>query len=168
MSYQQRPSWCAPAALQVALQIHGVALSQRKIAGVLGTDDFGTDSQDLIGGLDNLGAPWTEIETCNRNEARRWLLRWAPVAPLLLCVDSWEHWICIAGSCADRLWLIDSSPEHWNARALGRWPLTPERLLKRWRAARRCAADGGLYYGLAVLGVDAAKARQCARAATED
>jgi len=161
MSYQSNPAWCGPAALQNALKIHGVRVGQGKLAKLLGTSDDGTDEHDLIGALDRLGCQWHELNTRNKNEARRWLIKFAPVAPLLLCVDSWDHWITVAGCCGPRLWLLDSSNEPWNTCGLGRWPLTPKTILKRWRATRRAAVGDGLYYGIAVLSCDSKHAKRC-------
>lgn len=151
MGYQQKPSWCGPAALQAALQIHGVRMGQGRIAKALGTEEGGTDDTDLIAGLDRLGCQWHEIETDRKADARDALIRFSPVAPILLCVDSWEHWVCIAGGCGPRVWLLDPSGEPWNRAGLGRWALTPKSVLRRWRAARRLRGEGGLYYGIAVL-----------------
>lgn len=141
--------------------MHGVPIGQRKLARILGTTCEGTDETDLIRGLDRLGCQWHELETDRRQDARAWLLKFAPVVPLLLCVDSWDHWVCIAGGCGSRLWLLDSANEEWNKAGLGRWALTPKSILKRWRAARRVASDGGRYYGVALLSVDRAQARRC-------
>ena len=159
MAYQSKAHWCGPAALQTALQIHGVRVGQARLARILGTEDDGTDDGDLLGGLDRMGCQWHELDTSRRQDAREWLARFAPIAPILLCVDSWDHWVVIGGCCGPRLWLLDSSPEPWNTAGLGRWALLPKSILKRWRAARRNARDGGLYYGIALLSCDVVQAR---------
>lgn len=168
MSYQSRAHWCCPAALQTAMQIHGVRMGQARFAKLLGTCAEGTDEFDIRQALDRMGCQWCELETNNRGEAREWLLKFSPVAPILLCVDSWEHWVTVAGCCGPKLWLLDSSNEAWNRAGLGRWALSPKTILKRWRAARRLRADGGIYYGIAVLSCNAAQARSCTGAASDD
>jgi len=168
MGYQSKESWCGPAALQNALQIHGVRVGQGRLARILGTEKDGTDENDLIRGLDRLGCQWHELDTTNKGEARAWLLRFAPVAPILLCVDSFDHWVTVAGCCGPRLWLLDSSAEPWNRSGLGRGALLPKSILKRWRASRRSAGRAGNYYGVALLSVNALQARACAAIASDD
>ena len=80
-------------------------------------------------------------------------MQMAPTAPVLLCVDDFEHWVCVAGQCGNRLWLLDSTNESWNQAGLGRWALLPKTVLRRWRAARRLHSEGGRYYGIAILGL---------------
>ena len=168
VGYQSKDAWCGPAALQSALQIHGVRVGQGRLAKILDTAQDGTDELDLLNGLDRLGAQHHELSTDRRADARAWLLRFAPVAPILLCVDSFDHWVVVAGMCGPRLWLLDSSSEAWNRAGLGRWALLPKTILKRWRAARRVAGGSGRYYGIALLSCDAMRARKCTAAARDD
>jgi len=150
VGYQQKPGWCGPAALQQALQIHGVCLSQTALAKALGTCDDGTSELGILQALPGLGMRAHVLETSRKADARTWLLRHAAKMPVVLCVDSWEHWVCVAGQCADRIWLLDSTREHWNKAKLGRYALKPKAILKRWKAAYRCRGDGGLYYGIGI------------------
>ena len=161
MAYQYRRHWCCPTALQTALEVFGVRMGQERIAKILGTDADGTDETDLIQGLDSMGCQWHEIDTDDQQKARDWLIKFSPVAPLLLCVDSFDHWVTVAGCCGPCLWLLDSTRERWNTTRLGRWAVTPETVLDRWGMARR-QYDGGAYYGVALLSVDSKKARRCA------
>ena len=153
MSYQQKPGWCGPAALQNALKIHGVRIGQGRLSNLVNTCEDGTDETGMISGLDRLGCQWHEIETDRKADAREWLIKFAPVAPILLCVDSWEHWVCVAGVCGPRVWLLDPARENWNKAGLGRWPLLPKTILRRWKAPRCDVKYGGLYYGVAILSV---------------
>lgn len=158
MAYQAKESWCCPSALQSALEIHGVRVGQSGLADLLGTDQDGTDETDLIRALDVLGCQWHELDTDDRGTAREWLTRFAPVAPLLLCVDSYNHWVTVAGVCGPRMWLLDPSPEPYNLAGLGRWALTTGGVLKRWRAGQH-VGPGGKFYGIALLSCDSAQAR---------
>ena len=166
--YQSKPSWCGPAALVCALQAHGIRMGQGRAARLMGTTDDGSDEQDIISALDRLGASWDECATNDRQAARSWLVSRAAMAPVLLCVGDWSHWVVVAGCCGDRLWLFDSSPEPWNKAGLGRWCLLPKSILRRWRASRALRKDGPLYYGIALLAVDSAKARICTAPSAED
>lgn len=149
--YQQRPGWCGPAAIQSALEVYGDRLSQSKLARACGTDDSGTDEHGILGAVIELGYKWDEISTDRRSDASSWLLSRSPVVPLVLCVDSWEHWICVTGVCGSRLVVTDSTNEEWNTAQLGRHIMTPKQLLRRWCAASENRREGGLYYGIAIL-----------------
>ena len=128
-------------------------MGQGRIAKALGTDENGTDEAKLLTGLDTLGARWDVLETNRKADARAWLVKFAPVAPIVMCVDSWEHWVCVAGVCGPRVWLLDPARENWNKAGLGRWPLLPKTILRRWKAPRCDVKYGGLYYGVAILSV---------------
>lgn len=114
--------------------------------------DDGADEHDIARAGEALGYQTVEFATGHHGEARKWLLEWAPVAPLILCVDRWEHWVCIAGQCGDRLWLFDPERTRLNQNRNGAWPLLPKRILHRWRIGR---GEGGdrrlLYFGLLLL-----------------
>jgi len=151
LAYQQKPHWCGPAALQSALQIHGARIGQGRLAGLLGTGLEGTDEQQMTDALDALGCQWDVLETNRKADARAWLVDRSPIAPLIMCVDAWQHWVCVAGVCGPRMWLLDPAREEWNKAGQGRWALLPKTILKRWKAPRRDVHEGGLYYGIAVL-----------------
>ncbi len=152
MRYQVKPGWCGAAAIQNALQIHGRRVGQERIAELAGTSvEEGTDEHGIIAALDALGFAPTEFTTDNLTSARRWVRSFASIAPLILCVDQLEHWVCVAGGCGERLYVFDSSRDPWNKRENGAWSISVASLLKRWRNSRRKAGDFGLYYGIAVL-----------------
>ena len=146
--YQRKPSWCAPAAIQMAMHAYGRKMGQARIARTIGTTEDGTDSPGILQGLQRLGFVPRVIDTRRKADARSWLV--GLDGPALLCVDSWDHWVCVAGGCRDRLWLMDPSPDVWNHTRLGRWLLKPDTILKRWRASRKLQQSGGAYYGIAL------------------
>ena len=152
MSYQKHPSWCAPAAVQIALQIQGVRIGQARLAHLMNTTEDGTDEDEIIRALGELNYGIQEFKSRHRGDARSWLLELAPVMPLILCVDRWEHWVCVAGQCGDRLWLFDPELTGLNQNRNGAWALLPKTILKRWCTANRFSDDlGTLYYGIAIL-----------------
>jgi ABC-type bacteriocin/lantibiotic exporter with double-glycine peptidase domain len=151
MPYQRKPGYCGPAALQTALQVHGKRLGQDRLAKLCGTDEDGTDEHGLISAITELGFGFEELCIRDKNEARSALLRFAPVAPIILCVDDYDHWVVVAGQCGRRLWLFDSTREPWNAHNLGRQCLLPKTITRRWKASKRATEDGASYYGLAIL-----------------
>lgn len=148
MSYQKRAYWCGPASLQIALRFHGVRRGQAKLARMIGSTEDGSDEHDLIETITKLGFRHDECAAKRANTARSWLLRWAAVAPILLCVDHWEHWVCVAGQCGDRLLVFDPARSKLTMPYNGVLPIAPKTIIKRWRAARRLGIP---YYGLTVL-----------------
>ena len=151
MSFQLRDYWCGPAALQLALQLRGARRSQKFLAKKLGTTFEGTDSPDFELGLKALKVRYEIHSSDSKRDARAWLELRAPTCPIILCVDSWQHWVCVAGRCGERLWLFDSLSSERNAQALGRYPLTYAKVLRRWRASRRMSGGEGSFYGIALL-----------------
>ena len=166
MAYQAKESWCGPAALQNALRILGVRLKQEQLASLLwpgGDAGEGVDEQGLLRALGDLKCSVSVLETSKRSRARAWVEHVSHIGPILMAVDDWDHWVCVGGGCADRLWLLDSTREEWNTRQNGVWPLTVGTVLNRWRARNSCHMDGGLYYGIALLSCDASHARARAK-----
>ncbi len=149
--YQSRPYFCAPAALQCALACLGIPVGQGKLAAAIGITEDGADEDDILGAVVSLGLRPDVIETDSRQEARTWLHERASLHPTVLCVDNWDHWVCLAGQCNDRLFLFDPAREVWNTTHRGGWPLTAKTVLRRWGASRRLAGDSGRYYGIGVI-----------------
>lgn len=160
MYRQQRESWCAPAALQNAASMLGVRASQRHIAKLMGEAGEGCDERDVIRGIGGLGLTWNVFEAYDRKVASRWLVRACGAWPVLLCVDSYSHWVCVAGGVHERLFVWDP----WigpHRDACGRTgplggvrPARPKLVIRRWKASRAaCEGDGGgaPYYAIAVV-----------------
>lgn len=160
---QHTDAWCAAASLKDALRVLGVRAGQHRLARLLGCTDDGADESDVLEALARLGCAVDVLETDRRRDALDWLCKVAYVAPVLLCVDDWGHWVHVAGGCARRLWLFDPSKEPWNTCEGRVWPLLPKTIAKRWKAARRLRGEGGLYYGIAILSCDSRKARAAVR-----
>ena len=99
MKYQQRPYWCGPASIQSALRCYGVRVGQGRIAKLCGTTADGTDDEEMLRGILALGYEADPYNTDVWNEAINWLDNKMMLGtPVLLCIDSWEHWVCIVGS----------------------------------------------------------------------
>lgn len=116
----------------------------------MGTDESGSDEHDIITALDALGCQFDEFFTDRYGDAVT-LLNMAAGWPLLLCVDSWDHWVCVAGACGERLFVHDPANEPWNTHHHGVWPLTTKSILRRWRTARRVREGGPVFYGISIL-----------------
>lgn len=140
--------------MQIALRFYGLRRGQAGLAKIIGTTEDGSDHHDLIHALSAVGLHPNEFSTNNTNEARKWISDLACIVPLLICVDDWEHWVCVAGQCANRVTLYDPDPDQPQNRLVnGATPLRIKTVLKRWKAARSLAKQEGepVYYGIAVL-----------------
>jgi hypothetical protein len=127
-------------------------MGQARLARLLNTTEEGTDEHDIMSCLSGLSIPCDELMTSHHNDARKWLLQYAPMTPLILCVDRWTHWVCIAGQCGDRLWMFDPENSELNKKTNGASCLLPRNILKRWRNAKNLSDETGtLYYGIAVF-----------------
>ena len=159
MYRQQRESWCAPAALQNALAMLGIRESQRRLAKLMGEVGDGCDESDVLRAIEASGCEPRVFEAYDRKAASRWLTAMCGLVPILLCVDSFKHWVCVAGGVHERLFVWDP---HIGPKgdACGRTgPLggvrsaRPKRIVKRWGASRAAQVeDGGApYYAIAVV-----------------
>lgn len=149
MLQPKNKAWCSAAAVHNALRAVGLRVGMSTLANRIGVDDLeGADEHDILQALTGSAVAVAEFYGTRKQEARDWL-RGAYNYPLILCVDSWEHWVCVAGGCGDRLFLLDSVREPWNEAQGGVWPLKANTILKRWKAAKRVSGKTP-YYGIAV------------------
>lgn len=155
---QATDSDCGITAIQNALRVLGVRVGYKRIRRALKNPDDpkwdiadGVDEFDMQRATSALGFGFDELNTNRKFDAREWLRTRAPVMPVLLCVDDWEHWVSVAGLCDRRLCLQDPSRDAYNAAELGIAWLRLSTILRRWRASSKRRSEGGLYYGLAIL-----------------
>lgn len=158
MKPQSRDSDCSIAGLQNAMRVYGARPSYRLLRRALLEFGDGANEEDVKRVIGELDRTFVEFESKSANEAEAWLRKWASAAPLLLCVDSWSHWVTVAGVCAGRIHLEDPWLENaHNAAELGSHWLKPKTIVRRWRAARRVYDEdgeriyGAPYYALALL-----------------
>lgn len=153
MIHQRLDSDCGVASMRNAIFVAtGREIGYWRLAGMYDDLSEGLDECDVMRTLvHRLGHSLDEIDTSDRRDAGSWLRRWAPVAPLILCVDDWGHWVVVAGQCGPRFCLLDPGRDPYNLRVNGQRWARPKKILRRWRAAKRFQEDGGLYYGLALL-----------------
>lgn len=93
MYYQERDYWCGPCSVQNAADWFGIETSQEKIAEAMGTTEEGSDESDIMKGLDYLGLEYRPVYFDRVTLAKNWLPMTS--TPLLLCIDNWEHWVCV-------------------------------------------------------------------------
>ena len=144
---QLKSHYCAPASVQIGLQMYGISYSQNHIAKVLGTTPEGTDEQDILQAGQKLRYHPVSGHFASAAHAIAWLegeLRWSPV---LLCVEDWGHWVCAVGLSAGGYLVIDPD------RAFPEWPVVPvtsAELAERWA----CANVPGPYYAISMRTLD--------------
>lgn len=140
---QKHPHFCAPASVQIALQVYRINYSQNHIAKVLGTTLEGTDETDIIQAGQKLGYRPVSGHFASAPHAMAWLdneLAWSPV---LLCVEDWGHWVCAVGLSGGGYLVIDPD------RAFPEWPVSPvtrDELQLSWA----CSDKPGPYYGISL------------------
>ena len=152
MKYQNRDWWCGPTAIQNALRALGRRVGQESIAALCGTTEEGSDESDLLRGLGRMEIPCTVFEDSDPKVARYWLDKKLNQGyPVLLCVDHWDHWVCVIGAAGDRYILIDSERTPNNLRENGVHVLVPKTVLRRWRAGRKVCGGGERFYAIALV-----------------
>lgn len=126
--------------------------SQSKLAELMGTTEAaGTDEYGIIKALTDLNCSFDELRFDSVKNARKQIQFLSSGWPIILCVDQWTHWVCLAGGCGDRYFMFDPAREVLNKTTNGIQPLTISRLMARWYTARRVREDGPTYYGIALL-----------------
>jgi ABC-type bacteriocin/lantibiotic exporter with double-glycine peptidase domain len=149
MYKQAKPYWCAPAAIQNALEALGKRIAQRTVALACGTTERGTSEYEVLEGLTDMGIPTEELRTNDRNQAKL-DLTWALTCgrPVLLSTENWEHWITvITPPLGDRFGIVDPSEGvirlvHWRT------------LEREWRAGSKVQTGpfDVTYYAIVVRG----------------
>lgn len=147
---QQKPGWCGPNSVRNAARIYGIRKSQASIARGLELSE-GWDEDDILNSITELGLSFHILESNRQQDAREFLQGWVHLAPVILCVDHWEHWVTIIGGCGPCYLMADGDNDPRNQSEQGIYPLRPKTVLKRWRAARKVAGKQGKYYGVVVL-----------------
>ena len=152
MYFQKRSYWCGPASTQIALRILGRSVSQSKLAELMNTtEDAGTDEYGIIKALSDLNCNFDELRFDHSGLAKKQLATLSTGWPIILCVDQWTHWVCLAGGCGERYFMFDPAREHLNKKTNGVQALTLKRLMERWRTAKHVREGGPTYYGIALL-----------------
>lgn len=151
MKHQQRTYWCGPAALQNALRIYGKKVSQKRIADLAGTTENGTTQYGLMAAIEALGFRYEEMRYNESNTAG--LNIEICEAPVLACVENWEHWVTISTINTSRFIYIDPARTKANLAEHLVHIVTWQTLERRWRAAAKVQTDPTdcTYYGIVVL-----------------
>ena len=156
VKFQQRPYWCGPASIQNALRALGCRVGQERIAKIAGsTKEDGTDEVGIQQAIKSLGYNHNELCTDVWNQAKSWLDD-AVVAgnPVLLCVESWQHWVCVIGALGGRpemrYIIVDPARYEHNKSENGVHSWSWKTLAKNWRASHKMSRSEGSYYAISV------------------
>lgn len=111
MKIQRKPFWCGPASIANALEVLGVKTTQGEVAKRCHVDAAsGCSEEEIKRGLLSYGVEVDETALHDPTLADLWLWRQVThYGPAILCVDSWEHWVAVIGSCRDRYAVFDPS-----------------------------------------------------------
>ena len=146
MRFQDKPGTCGEAAVVNTLRAFGIKLSEKKVCKQTETDEHGTNEFGIMPALRYFGLTVEEFKGTKPTISWQWLhgaLMHGRV--IILCVDSWNHWVAAIGTLQDRIIIVDSSCTKANQAENGVHVLSRSRLLRRW------AMKGGdcKYYGIA-------------------
>jgi ABC-type bacteriocin/lantibiotic exporter with double-glycine peptidase domain len=145
--YQEKPWSCGPAALRSAGIVLGEKISERTIRAKAGTNEDGTDEQELIQAARELG--WTATPHHSADTAAAWAFVRANVLdgrPCLLCIDQWTHWVCVIGIVGDKVIYFDPAKTKKNVSENGVTIASRTNLSKRWR----CPSEAEPFYAIAI------------------
>lgn len=138
---QRQPNaWtCGPAALRHALLFHGVRASTRRLARLAGITR--TFAEDTTPGL---------VRACREaSRGKCWMVPKGPYetagllklallnlhtegAPVLVCLDSWEHWVCVyEARQLGGVRYLDSTRDGGEIERTASWTMFLDRAVKR-------------------------------------
>jgi ABC-type bacteriocin/lantibiotic exporter with double-glycine peptidase domain len=121
---------CGAVSLVNAARTLGVELSYddaKRLTGTTARD--GVDERGLINAIAEVGLHYHEYTTSNSQNGWRWLLKWSKTTPLILCLDSYQHWSTVTGRIGRKVILVD--PRARNGES-GVHPIARVDLLERW------------------------------------
>lgn len=147
MRYQEHPWSCGPAALRCAGIVLGEKVSERTIRAKAGSDEDGTDELELIQAARDLG--WTATPHHSADKAAAWAFVRASLLdgkPALLCLDQWNHWVCVIGIVGDKVLYFDPANTKKNMDECGITVTSRTSLSKRWR----CPREQEPFYAIAI------------------
>jgi ABC-type bacteriocin/lantibiotic exporter with double-glycine peptidase domain len=140
LRHQRKGYWCGIASIANALEVLGIRRTQCEIAKLCDvTPTDGTNETEMKRALLANGVGVDEWSH-EGSDGSLWWVDHCLVngRPVILCVDSDEHWVTLIGLCGTKYLLFDPS------RNTGIEVHTPPSLAARWVNAE------GIYYGIGV------------------
>ena len=148
MRYQAREDSCGAAAISNALRCYGRRVSERCIVKLAKTTpENGTDEHGIQEALAQLKFSCEGFAGRSRDQAWEWLWKQLEQGrPVIINTWGGQHWVCVIGSVAGRVILIDSANTKNNKKENGIHVYGRVEFLKKWRNTK----DSGVYFALAV------------------
>lgn len=133
MKYQKSPSSCGPAAVVNALRCFGKRVSEYKVRSYTETtQEQGTNELGVMKAITSFGYSGVAFTSKKRTAGVTWLNYALSQGPVIICVDGWNHWLTVAGKCADRFIVIDSANTKNNERENGVHVYSRREIVRRW------------------------------------
>ena len=145
---QQFPWSCGAASVVNACRALGRRVAEGRVRSLAGSSEAeGTDEVGLIQAVRGLGLKATPHHSSDA--ATAWAFIRSNVQdgrPCLLCIDQWQHWVCVIGVMGDRVIVIDPANTKANMAENGTHSLSRRDLHKRWR----CKDEQEPFYAITV------------------
>lgn len=106
----------------------------------------------MIRAISHFGFKAKEFTTDEASHAGAWLRSsLASGSPVILCVDSFEHWITCCGYLTmDRIFLVDSDNGKNNVAENGVHCQSVRTILRRWKASGKASEGYQRFYAIAI------------------
>lgn len=151
MELQERKYSCGPAALRAALYVLGHNLTEPSLRRRSGTTPAGTDEAGIKRAANFYGHSARERSFDSSKKAWAWIKRTISLGkPVIICSDSWEHWMAVVGLFGGRVLVFDPYREQGQRRRYsGLKVYNEQELASRWGYHDE---DTGLssYYAIAI------------------
>lgn len=138
MRYQKHPWSCGSAAVVNALRCFGKRVSESRISQAAETSEKdGTTEDGITEALRQFGASATHYDSDEATRSWEWLRgRLMDDTPVILCVDSWQHWVTAVGVIGNRVIMVDPANTQKNVSENSVHVLGRKEMMKRWKNGR--------------------------------
>lgn len=120
-------------------------MGQAKLARAAGTSPDGTCENGIKAAIVSCGFSFREwYDECA-------ISRWNPTAPIVCCVNRWQHWVTVLAGTGKRVLYFDPAPEEYLRRENNIVSVSRTKFLKRWGAAKTVRGSAPAYYAIEVL-----------------
>ena len=151
MKRQSKPWKCGPATVRNTLRAFGVKVSEDTLSGLCGTTEEGTDEDGIMHALKYYGYKVEEFQSNSKSNAWAWLHGNMSTGNfVILCLESWEHWVVAVGRCGDRITIVDPSNFKYNSSELNTHVWAKDWLMYKWWNARKSIEGQDRLYAVSV------------------
>lgn len=116
MRFQSNKSSCGPAALHNALSALGIARTEDELIRLTGQRPPGTSARGLLKAIKSVSSDDNPLmgecvvwRTVGAAQVGLWYYISERGRPAILCVDSFDHWVCCVGHLGTRFGVVDSA-----------------------------------------------------------